>query len=318
MPAIQLHPRSSALLLCATLAACGGGGDEPAADSAPPPLPTGLFGKVTGTHAGVLVSGTYTLANCRNSETQAAVSRKLRLGADGSMHWLDAAASDAALLQLVPSNTEHQNRQVSMQRSGSADTANSYTVSFERIVYAPSFTRDGFVQINGTGPQLRDVQVRYRPAGAGAEVAEQCNDAATVPQRFSTAIAHEKLASLVALNGGTLAAAPYSYFGAPYLSVAIAADGSVTTQAANAPSTTPWGSGWVEAFVFDSGFYSEYFNTTSDSGAGSPTNAHVEMTIQHPTLLVPYPNVGPIGQPIGLQRNTGGSGPTVQFYEGGG
>lgn len=318
MPAVQLHPRSSALLLCTALAACGGGGDEAAADTTPP-LPTGVFGKVTGTHAGVLASGTYALADCRNAQTEVAVSRKLRLGADGSMHWLDAAAGDAALLQLVPSDTEHQNRHASVQVSGSRDTTNSYSVSFQRYAYDPALRIDGLVQVNGSGDRLDGVQVQY--LASGAMVQEQCltsptlERVATLPMRLSTALVHEKLASLVALNGGTLAAAPYSYFGALYTSVSISADGSVTTQVANAASPTPWGSGWVEAFVYNSGQYDEYVNTTADSGAGSPGNPRISVTLQHPTLLVPYPNVG---QPIGLQRNTGSSGPTVQFYEGGG
>lgn len=321
MPAHATAPRHTLLLLCATLAACGGGGgDDSAADSPPPPLPSGVFGKVTGTHAGLLLPGTYTLANCRLVESGAAVPRKLRLGADGSMAWLDAAQADAVLLSLVPSDSEYQSRIASVQRSGSRDTENGYGISFERIVHSPVFASDGFVQVNGTGARLGGVQVRYRIGGT--EIAEQCNASdtvdrvATVPMRFSTAIAHEKMASLVALNGGTLAAAPYSYYGAPYTSVAFAADGSITTQAANAAGPTPWGNAWVEGFVFDSGLYREQFNGIAESGAGSPANPAVQVTLQHPTLLVPYPNVGAIGQPVELRRNTGSGGAAVQFFAG--
>lgn len=323
MPTRSRVSRSHCLWLCATLAACGGGsGDEGAAPPPPPaPLPTGLFGKVTGTHAGVLVPGTYALTNCRNAETDADVSRKLRLGDDGSMHWLDAAQGDATLLQLVPSDSEHQNRQASVQRSGSSDTESGYGISFERIVWSPAFSSVGFVQVNGKGSRVQGVQVRYRLAG-GAQVQEQCTStssadrAGTIAMRFSTALVHEKLASLVALNGGTLAAAPYSYYGAQYTSVAIAADGSVTTQAANAASATPWGSAWVEAFVFDSGLYREQYNSVGDSGPGSPADPAVSVTLQHPTLTVPYPNAGSIGQPLELRRAPGGAAPPVRFFGG--
>lgn len=322
MPTWSRVSRSHCLWLCATLAACGGGsGDDGAAPPPPPaPLPSGLFGKVTGTHAGVLVPGTYTLAGCRNAQTEVAVSRKLRLDADGSLRWLNAAQGDAVLLQLVPSDSEHQNRQVSVQRSGSSDTTNGYTLSFERIAYDPTFRSDGFVQLNGKGDRLNGVQVRY-PAG-GATVQEECitsptlERAGTLPMRLSTALVHEKLASLVALNGGTLAAAPYSYYGAQYTSVAIAADGSITTQAANAASATPWGAAWVEAFVFDSGLYREQYNSIGDSGPGSPADPAVSLTLQHPTLTVPYPNAGSIGQPLELRRAPGGAAPPVRYFGG--
>jgi hypothetical protein len=307
------------------LAACGGGDDAPAT---PPPEPivltSGLWGKVTATHVGILRPGTYTLSGCQDGATGATLQRKLRLGADGRMELLDAANADAVLLSLVPNNTEHQNRSASVQRNGSADTANSYGISHQRIRYTPGFTYGGALQVNGKGNTLTQVSVQRDNSTSPSLGDETClvraNGApvATIEMVFSTAFAREKLASLVALNGAPITASPYPWFAARYESVAIAADGEVTTQTASGAPLTPWGTNWVENFSADKGQWYESWNSSNDPTLerNTPANPSVQVQFQHASLLIDYAGFGPVAQAVTLRRNTDGSGAPVQLFSG--
>ncbi len=307
------------------LAACGGGGDD--APATPPPQPivltSGLWGKVSATHVGVLRPGTYTLNGCQDA-SGAALQRKLRLGDDGRMELLDAANADAVLLSLVPSQTEHQSRSVNITRNSNTQTANSYSISHQRVRPSGGNFYGGALNIFGRGDRLEQVSVQ-RDNSPGANFNDETclvragNDrVATIEMVFTTAIAHEKLASLVALNGGPLTASPYQFFAASFNSVSIDAQGRISTQVGATDAVTPWGENWVSAFGPDAGMWEETWGSTNPTNyeSGTPANPNLQLQVQHPTLEVNYPGSGPIKQPFALRRNTGGSGSPVRFYYG--
>lgn len=316
---LLLAPLSTALL-----AACGGGGDDSAPDApAPIVLTNGLWGKVSATHLGVLRPGTYALSGCQDA-SGAPLQRKLRLGEDGRMELLDAANADAVLLSLVPSQTEHQSRSVSITRNSSAQTVNSYSVSQQRVRPSGGNFYAGGLNIFGRGNLLEQVSVQRDNSPSASFNDETClvragsDRVATIEMVFSNAIAHEKLASLVALNGGPLTASPYRFFAASLNSVAIDAQGRISTQVGATDAVTPWGENWVSAFGPDAGMWQETWGSTNPTSyeSGTPANPNLELQVQHSTLEVNYPGYGPIKQPFSLRRNTGGGGSPVVFYFG--
>jgi hypothetical protein len=309
----------------ALLAACGGGGDDDSAPDGPAPivLSNGLWGKVSATHLGVLRPGTYALSGCQDA-SGAPLQRKLRLGEDGRMELLDAANADAVLLSLVPSQAEHQSRSVSITRNSTAQTVNSYSISHQRVRPSGGNFYGGALNIFGRGDKLEQVSVQLDNSPGANFNDETClvrtgsDRVATIEMVFSNAIAHEKLASLVALNGGTLNASPYSFFGANLNSVAIDAQGRISTQVAASDSVAPWGENWVNAFGPDAGMWYETWGATNPTNyeSGTPANPNLQLQVQHSTLEVNYPGYGPIKQVFALRRNTDGSGAPVRFYFG--
>lgn len=292
-------------IFCLALAGCDGEASDPLI------IPAAQFGKVTGLHPAFLASGTYTLDNCINQVTEASVSRRISLGTDGTMKWL--AGDGAVLFQLAPSDTIRQQRSADIYRSSNGHQANTYSLYFYQPSDAQAGTAELSYQVTGRANDVAGVNVIY--AVAGDRVTEFCGSTqtisrvATIPYLFTTAIAHELLASLVTLNGAALAAPNYSYFGSQQMSVTVGSDGRVVTQVAGAGSPTPWGETWVEGFTTDTGgIWRESYDTLNSQPRAS-------LVVQHPTHMLTLGG-SQVGQPFELRLNGSGNGSPVIFHYG--
>ena len=283
-------------LFAALLAACGGGGDDPAAS-----VPTGPMGQVTALASGLIQPGTYNVSGCVATGSTLALQRKLRINADGSLQWLNAANSDAVLFSLVPSSTDRERRVLYYFQP------TNWGLSFAKYDSA-SGANTAYV-VSGAG----GVQVLYSNG-----VQEAC----VAPFAPTLAISHAsvaaRLGSAVALNGAAgLVAGPLTANGVSYTSIGVSAAGAVTTQTAE-PGSAPvaWGNWLTTAATSAPSYYEEQFisNLAPPALSGTAANPRIAAYLGHPTLRGQQNGsapgtLTPVG--FGITRNTSGSGPAV-------
>lgn len=291
------HPRRLVVitpLLAALLAACGGGDDDIAA------VPTGPMGQVTALASGLIQPGTYSVTGCVAQGSTVALQRKLRIDADGSLQWLNAASSDAVLFSLVPTSTERERRVLYyfQPNNWGLSLAKYDTASGANTAYVVSGASGVRVLYNGT--------------------LEECVAAFSPTLSISNASIAARLGSAVALNGSTgLVAGAVTANSVNYTSIGITTAGAITTQTAE-PGSAPvaWGNWLTTAATSAPGYYEEQFtsNLAAPATSGTAANPRVAAYFGHPTLRGQQSGSAPgtltnVG--FGITRNTSGSGPAV-------
>lgn len=283
-------------LLAALLAACGGGDDDPTAT-----VPTGPMGQVTALASGLIQPGTYSVTGCVATGSTLALQRKLRINADGSLQWLNAANNDAVLFSMLPTSTERERRILYYFQP------DNWGLTFIKYDLATG-ANTAYVVSGATG-----VRVLYNTS-----TLEECGAAFTPTLSISNASVAARLGSAVALNGSAgLVAGPVTANGVNFTSVGITTAGAITTQTAE-PGSSPvaWGPWLTTAATSAPGYYEEQFtsNATSPATSGTPANPRIAAYLGHPTLRGQQSGAAPgtltpVG--FGITRNTSGSGPAV-------
>lgn len=317
MQLFDTHLRISlSALACAALTACGGGGDS--SDPAPSPVRylEGPVGQVVALAPEILSSGTYTVSNCFDQNDQS-VNRKLRLGSDGSIQWLDAA-NDAVLAQFTPSATARQYRNIHVMAGGGFDlyveeqqsSANTLNVSFD---ITPS-------QVRVRGPNNLDEQceVAQRRLDASARASSAATPVVNIPLTLNDTIVARRLASAVLSTGvgatGQISLSETFNSGNPpaitvyrverSVSAAGAISSQINTGATNTNPPIAWGN-WITNLLAatsgSSGGYREEWDALTPSNVA---DVIIRAELEHPNLNNPTPTPADSdAQYIELRRN---------------